>query len=144
MDIPGASSVNSSLTLLGRVTDLVKKGATIELQEAIQSLREMLLAEKEEKLILLEELAAVKRNQINRTELVFSDPVYYKHDKEGKKVGPFCQTCFDRDGKVVRLLHNEGESWNCSVCSNFFQTRSHRSTSQQVYVDKVYRPYSDW
>ncbi len=50
MEFPGASAANSSLTLLGRVTDLVKKGATIELQEAIQTLRETLLAEKEDKL----------------------------------------------------------------------------------------------
>lgn len=144
MEFPSASASNSSLTLLGRVTDLVKKGATIELQEAIQSLREALLAEKEEKLALREELSSLKRDRETKAQLVFEDPVYYRFDSNQKKSGAYCQTCLDKDKKEVRLLQNDGESWNCSVCGNYFETRAHRLSSNQVFVTANDRGLGDW
>jgi hypothetical protein len=127
MEFPSASASNSSLTLLGRVADLVKKGATIELQEAIQSLREALLAEKEEKLALREELSSLKRAQQTKAQLVFEDPVYFTIGIEGKKGGAVCAHCFGKDEKLILLSVVEEGLWKCSVCKESFESQDHRT-----------------
>lgn len=35
----------------------------------------------------------------------------------GNKIGPYCTTCFEKDGKLYSLRKWQGEKWNCPVCS---------------------------
>ena len=32
------------------------------------------------------------------------------------KQGPFCQSCYEREGALIRLEHGDGE-WSCPVCN---------------------------
>lgn len=55
-------------------------------------------------------------------EVVFKGGVYYRPTGDG----PFCTTCFDRDGRLVRLtelprmFHGEGR-YTCNACRGRFQ-----------------------
>jgi hypothetical protein len=53
--------------------------------------------------------------------LKFDGEVYWREDDKGKRVGPFCQTCWDKDGKLARLHRGKNESvkWQCTVCQGY-------------------------
>ena len=127
--IPAISSANSALTLLGKVTDLVKKGATIELQEAIVNLRQSVLTLKEENLCLREENSSLQQSIKKRESFVFEAPVYFQLMDNGTKDGPFCQVCHDNQNKTIRLTTREEGSWQCKVCGGYFETHQHKVAS---------------
>ena len=101
MQIPSISSANEALSLVGRLTDLVKKGATIDLQETIVNLREAVLALKEENLNLKEQVSVLEGALQKEKILTFEAPNYYSLTDDGKRDGPFCQVCQDSDKKLV-------------------------------------------
>jgi hypothetical protein len=120
--ISGISSANNALTLLGKISALVKKGASIELQEAILGLRQSVLSLKEENLNLQEANTSLQKTIQKRETFKFEDPVYYQLQANGSKDGPFCQVCEDSQSKQVRLQTIGVEQWHCLVCSNKFST----------------------
>ncbi len=53
-------------------------------------------------------------------ELTFEEPGIYWRTKDGKRDGPFCPVCYDRDKKLIRL-HDARQraahcEWLCLVC----------------------------
>lgn len=36
--------------------------------------------------------------------------------KNNKQEGPFCSTCFDKDGKLIHLIKNSDILYHCGVC----------------------------
>lgn len=96
------------------IVELIKKGATLEAQEIIMERREVFLELQEENLILREEIKTLKENIQLKEELDFDGKVYWRISK-GEKIGPFCQKCFDYEGKLIRL-QSDGEYRDCNVC----------------------------
>ena len=129
-------AINSALTLIDRVSKLVKGGATLEAQEAVLALRESLLAVKEENLSLKhdnlglrEELGTLRKSLENKNQIKFEYPNYYQFSEDGDKDGPFCKSCKDKDDKLVRLTVSKPDAaWHCDVCKNNFETEAQRRT----------------
>lgn len=106
------------------IYDLVKKGATIELQEKIMTLREQALSLQEENITLKSQLADTTRKLEEREQLLFEDGLYWMRQPDGAKVGPFCPTCHDSDGKFIRLHDGRNRTcqtpWICLQCEGIF------------------------
>ncbi|MDP1699690.1 MAG: hypothetical protein Q8L53_01850 [Aestuariivirga sp.] len=136
--IPTMSNANEALSLVGRVTDLVKKGATIDLQETIVQLREAILALKEENLNLKEQMSSLQLIVDRQANLEFIAPNYYATLEGGKRDGPFCQVCHDNEDKLIRLIQAEEGSWHCGVCKGYFETQQHKAM-----VNAQVRRYND-
>jgi hypothetical protein len=127
MEIPGLSSASQALSLVGSITELVKKGATIELQTTIVSLKEAVLALKEENIDLKEKVNELKRMSSQKQSVKFERPNYYIISTDGEKDGPYCQVCYDdQKSTLVRLQDfNEG-MWKCGSCKNTFRTEENQ------------------
>ena len=68
-----------------------------------------------EKLQLAERL----RRATEPPPVMIKEGLYFKEDEDG----PFCTTCYDRDGKMIRLIranlkemHAMGHTHHCGVC----------------------------
>jgi hypothetical protein len=123
-----ALGISDAVELTGRIANLVKQGATMELQERIMELREAVLNAKEELLKLREENNELTRAAEEQRNIVFRDGVYWLQYQEDENDldGPFCQRCRDADRKMVRLQKNRTGSdgkWNCYGCGRFYGHR---------------------
>ena len=86
------------------IKELIKKGCTIEAEEKIMELRRTLLSLKEENISLSEENKKLRTQKDISDKIVWRQPSYYLRDKESKREeGPYCQVCYDNDGKLIRL-----------------------------------------
>lgn len=117
-----ALGISEAVDLSGRIIELVKKGATIELQERIIELREAVLNAREELLSLRQENAELKRSTAERQHFTFDSEVYWR-ERDGKRDGPFCPTCYDSTAKTIRLQPlgpGFGFKWTCNVCNGAY------------------------
>ncbi|UCH62265.1 MAG: hypothetical protein JSU77_10720 [Fidelibacterota bacterium] len=96
------------------IVDLIKQGNTAEAQKQILALREAALELQEENAELKEKIGRLEEELKDR--LVFEKGVYYLEDS-GSKEGPYCQRCYDKDTKLVRL-QDDGDHWFCYGCSH--------------------------
>ena len=118
-------TINSALTLFDRAFKIVKGGANMEAKETMLALREALLAVKEENFELREAYSKLRQEANTRVSMHYEEPVYYFLASDGSRTGPFCQTCFDREGKSSRLQSLADGYWYCSVCKAKPETVAH-------------------
>ncbi|MGD1020003.1 MAG: hypothetical protein ABSA12_11890 [Verrucomicrobiia bacterium] len=107
------------------IYELVKKDATIELQEKLMEFREEALSLQEENLRLRQRLQELEEQASRRDEVLFEGEMYWRKRSDGNgngtgKEGPFCQKCYDTGGKLVRLQDARRlvacRDWLCVVC----------------------------
>jgi len=48
--------------------------------------------------------------------LFYEKPYYWKKITEQEKEGPYCQLCYDKDQKLIRLQDWGNGEWNCQSC----------------------------
>jgi hypothetical protein len=60
-----------------------------------------------------------RRAEIEKT-LIYDESVYWMQQPDGTRQGPFCPTCWDADGKLIRL--NPGRKTGSFQCT-FHQTK---------------------
>ena len=97
----------------------------MEAKETMLALREALLAVKEENFELREAYSKLRQEANTRVSMHYEEPVYYFLASDGSRTGPFCQTCFDREGKSSRLQSLADGYWYCSVCKAKPETVAH-------------------
>jgi len=78
-----------------------------QIQEAI--------AERDETIRGLREELSIKG------QMQYEEPFYYRV-QEGRRDGPYCQNCYDSQGKPIRLQGRGNDCWQCLNCNSFFQT----------------------
>jgi hypothetical protein len=102
------------------VFELVKKGSTIDLQENLVRLREQAVELQEENVTLRTRISDLERQVALRRDIQFDGELYWIVTAPDKREGPFCQKCYDSEGKLIRLLdgtkRNIGTEWVCSQC----------------------------
>ena len=153
MDI---SSVTALLDSLRAATDIAKlfreSGLTLEKAEAKMKLAELIsaladakitasqvkqeLCEKDQEISRLNERLRVKEA------LTWESPYYWSEGERGRD-GPFCQHCYDGDGKLVRLQGYGRGNWECKVCKNNYADKTHVKDSADYSVSR-HDPYSDF
>lgn len=99
------------------IVDLIKKGSTIEAQEQIMELREAAIALKAENTQLKEQVAELKKQLEMKEAIVWQDPYYFLVNGEAKD-GPYCQHCYDKESKLIRLQKWGKGWWKCQCCEN--------------------------
>jgi hypothetical protein len=103
------------------IAELLKRGLTIEAQEKIMELRVGALGLQEENLKLREQVRDLNdQGQLEARDYEFDQKsgTYWLLQSD-QRIGSFCQVCYDRDRKAVRLHDGQdcGVSWLCLVCS---------------------------
>ena len=82
--------------------ELAKKVKDVAIQEKLLDLREEIQNLREKNLALESENSTLKERQRIEEQLSFDGIVYWR-TKDGGRDGPFCQTCWDSMGKLIRL-----------------------------------------
>ena len=63
----------------------------------------------------------------------WSEPFYWKKESE-TTTGPFCQRCWDKDDRLMRVKfvgkYSAGDSWQCPDCRQSFWDRTGRVQSR--------------
>ena len=117
------SEVRSTLESLA---DVVKKAATLDLQEKIVELREYIVSLKDDNISLKEANQTLKTQIEAFQSLVFKNGLYWL---EGDSI-PFCQKCFEDSHKPIHLQVWAG-GWKCLVCEKFYPPASSAGIAQR-------------
>lgn len=142
-DIATVSSVLSSIKtatdivqiLRSSETSLEKAEAKLKLADLVGALADakMEIAQVQDVLIGKDKIILELRERLSIQESLEWEEPYYWRNNSGKKDGPYCQHCYDKDQKLVRL-HGEGYgSWNCKVCKNNYRDKTYQE--QIDYTD---------
>lgn len=107
----------SNLPDIKTITDLLKKGLTLEAQEQIMALREAAVDLKAENTELKEQLAEMKKKNDIQDKIVWEKPYYFLLNGD-KKDGPYCQLCWDKEQQLIRLQGGGKNAWHCQCCNN--------------------------
>jgi ribosomal protein L37AE/L43A len=103
------------------IVELVKKGSTLEAQEKILELRSAVLGIEEENIALKKQVKVLETRMALKEKATYARPSYWLIENDAKD-GPYCQVCFDRDSKLIRLQGGKGGAWVCLGCrSRFFE-----------------------
>lgn len=124
------SAIDIAKILKDSADSLDKAEVKLQLAELIGSLADakMQIAEIQEALIESDKEKKELEKKLSRKENLFFERPYYliKQNNENND-GPFCQICYDKDRKLIRLNNNRfiaGE-WECPVCKERFRDKDY-------------------
>jgi hypothetical protein len=109
------------------ITELLKRGLTLEAQEKIMELRVGALELQEENLKLRERVKQLEAELTISRDLVFEPRtgLYWFQNADGSRDGPFCAVCCDEHKRLARLHDGRQRAaetrWLCMVCHNTFE-----------------------
>lgn len=106
------------------IAGLIKKYNDQELYEKIVDLREQILELRNGNITSAKRIQELEESENIRKKLVW-DPPYYWSNHNGQ-YGPYCQVCWDKDEKLVRLHDRKNDFWKCLVCKNSFQGKNYK------------------
>jgi hypothetical protein len=104
---------------MSEVVDLIKKGATMELQEKIMDLRQATLDLQEENVELKSRVRDLESKLSLRVAMLWMDGYYWQ---EGDPA-PFCPHCFEAKHQAVHLFASRSTAfrWTCPQCKTIYQ-----------------------
>ena len=115
------------------LTELLKKGLTLEAQEQIMALREAAVELKSENSELKSQILELKRKLEIKEKILWEAPYYFLQEGE-KKDGPYCQHCYDNsDKKLIRLQQGGKGIWDCLACGNVVHDRDYVTPSPRGF-----------
>lgn len=106
-----------------KLAELITSLADVKLQMA--DIKDALLESENEKKELKAKLAL-------QAKLEFEMPYYWTIEEDGKKDGPFCQLCYDKDKKLIRLQDAKNGQWRCHSCSKLFNDKTYTFRSLRL------------
>jgi uncharacterized membrane protein len=68
-----------------------------------------------------------------KTKVEYESP-YYWNVINGKKDGPYCQCCYDKDSSLIRLQERVKGYWECKVCKNSYPDKNYQPPKQNNKV----------
>lgn len=105
-------------TCFKRVLELAEAGEWDDAREFLRDLQDEYLALCEENEALKRQLCEVA-DTLDLAEDMRFDGQKYWIESEGRREGPYCQLCYDRDGQLVRL-QEQPRHWQCKCCGNLY------------------------
>jgi regulator of replication initiation timing len=118
------------------ITDLLKKGLTLEAQEKIMELREAAVELKSENAALKDQNAKLKNKLSLKAKTVFERPYYFVLAGKTKE-GPYCQRCFDKDQDLIRLQSFGNGTWICCECKSKFFDKNFVPPKRSVAITSL-------
>lgn len=148
-DIPTIAAALASLKAATDIAKLMKdSGLTLEKAEAKLKLAELLsaLADAKSEFADIQQVVIEKEKTIRELEerldvkakLKWEQPYYWIMDGDSQD-GPFCQRCYDKDGKLIRLQGHGGGYWDCKACQNNYTDKNYREDTGHAVTD--YDPF---
>lgn len=122
-------------SILESITDLVKKGATLDLQEKIVGLREYIISIKDDNISLREENQGLKLQLEAEQNLDLREGLFWREDD---KV-PFCQKCLEGSRKRIHL-QVWADGWKCFECGKYYAPQ-HKAGRAQVFRPDLNRGF---
>jgi hypothetical protein len=130
MDIGTFTSLFGSIKTATDIARLIKDaGITLEKAETKMKFAELIeaLAEAKIQAADIQETIIAKDATIRKLEedlaireqVRYVAPFYWRAQGDNKD-GPFCQPCYDKDHKLIRLQTSDNKVWICHVCSSVF------------------------
>jgi hypothetical protein len=101
------------------IAEAVHQINNLELYQRVLALHSDIIGVVEENIKLRADIIDLKKKSVIKGKLRAvgqSEVVYYLHEADGTKDGPFCTTCWDVDGKLVRVRDYGDHSYSCSYC----------------------------
>ena len=87
----------------------------------------MEIAEVQELLINSEKEKKELQDQIALKEsLLFEPPYYWRILENDDREGPYCQVCYDKEKKLIRLQDEKQGQWRCLSCKEFFTDKNYQ------------------
>jgi ribosomal protein L37AE/L43A len=115
------------------IVELLKQGFSVEAQEKILELREGAMALQEENIELRQKVKALEDQLAVRAKMQWEAPHYWVHGEGKERDGPYCQACYDKDAKLIRLQNLRRGKWHCQVCSKtFYDSTYHPPQAHRV------------
>ena len=99
-----------------KLAELIVSLADVKTKMA--DIKEALMESEKEKKELKEKLELAKK-------LEFEMPYYWHHKEDGTKDGPFCQLCYDKEKKLIRLQDGNNGEWHCLACKSYFRDKNY-------------------
>lgn len=99
-----------------KLAELITSLADVKLQMA--DIKDALTESEKEKKELKDKLEI-------RRKLEFEMPYYWHNQDDGTKDGPFCQLCYDKDKKLIRLQDAKDGEWYCLSCQSSFRDKNY-------------------
>lgn len=147
-EIAALSTILSSIKTATEIAKLIKESdlslekaeTKLKLADLISALADAkidaaelqrLIFDKDEKIKKLEEILSIKQK-------LRYEPPYYWLDAETGKEGPFCQTCYDKDGKLIRLQSQGDGYWFCNICRNVYEDKNYKPPKSDVPIVRSY------
>ena len=90
----------------------------VDVKLKMADIKEALLESENEKNELKEKLELTKK-------LEFEMPYYWHNKEDGAKDGPFCQLCYDKEKKLIRLQDLQDGEWLCHSCGKPFKDKTY-------------------
>lgn len=110
------------------VWNCAKKLEQHELLEKIANLKDMCYELRDENRELKERLAQKESHNF-----VFEHNLYWDQKADATREGPYCTSCWDRDGKAIRM-HNHGNGvFGCPVCKVVVEGPDYRPPMPRSY-----------
>lgn len=99
------------------VANIVRKADNIDLYRQILDLQQEALELVEENNNLKTELQEIRKSTDIQEKLVFEDNSYFIRD-EYRNDGPYCTTCWDYEGKLVRMHEQKFDNFTNNYCDS--------------------------
>lgn len=113
-------------------SSLQKAEIDLKLAELISSLADVKMKMADIKDALMEsenEKKELKAKLALRAKLQFEMPYYWTIEENEKKDGPFCQLCYDKERKLIRLQDVKCGQWRCHSCEKLFNDKTYTPKS---------------
>ncbi len=97
--------------------NIAQKGDNIDLMRKLIDVQSELVDLQKRNLELGEENIALKAAAKIKDNIEYNQARTLAFQIEnGNKVGPFCTSCFEKDGKLYSMRRWDGQKWHCPIC----------------------------
>ena len=123
------------------ISEIEQKTKSLELMESIVNAKSNIIELKSALTDKDEEILKLKDELKLQKEIKYEPPLYWHDTAEGRE-GPYCQKCYDNDGKLIRLQvqdHEHDGSWGCKVCNSYYSTKEYSAYANGISHETSYR-----
>lgn len=121
-----SAAENHAILLIKTASDAIKtsgKSAGLQAFVDLQTAMLELIQQRHEQVLeivqLRETIKQLEQDKTRGEHITFDGSSYWKTIGD-RRDGPYCQVCYDKEGKLARLrvFKGTGVNWKCNICQN--------------------------